>query len=85
VLVARSDHLITQETRGIEVTAVFPEVRALRTRLQVQGAWTRLRQENDGLYFGRAVLFSNFQLFEDKRRCGRRTGKAGSRTGERAC
>jgi hypothetical protein len=62
VLVARPDHILTQENRGLELTAHLPEIRALRTRLELQGAWSRTRVRNDGLYFGRADIFSNFQL-----------------------
>jgi hypothetical protein len=65
VLVLRPDHIITQQNRGLELTAHLPEIRPLRTRLELQGSWTRTQVRNDGLYFGRADIFADFQLREN--------------------
>lgn len=68
VLVGRPDNIVTLASRGAELTAFLPEFRPLRTRLQVQGAWIQTRQSTTGLYFGRAEIFSNFQLFQTSER-----------------
>lgn len=65
VLLDRPDNHVTQESRGIEITGVLPEIPALRTRLQVQGAWIRTRQWSDALYFGTRTDFDRFQLLDD--------------------
>jgi outer membrane receptor protein involved in Fe transport len=62
VLVGRPDHLLDQRSRGVELTAFLPEFAPLRTRLQVQGAWIRTRQQTDASYFGPRARFTNFQL-----------------------
>ncbi len=64
VLVGRPDHILTLESRGLELTALLPEFRPLRTRLQVQGAVIRTRQTTTGVYYGRGERFSDFQLLE---------------------
>lgn len=45
---------------GVEITATLPEIPALRTHIEVQGAWIRTRLEKDGLDFGTG--FGEFQL-----------------------
>lgn len=64
VLLDRPDNHVEQESRGVEVTAMLPELPLLRTRLHVQGAWIRTRQWSDALYFGSSSDFDNFQLLE---------------------
>lgn len=49
-------------TRGLELSVLFPEVRALRTRLQIQGAVYDTELIQDGLDFG--TRFGGFQLDE---------------------
>ncbi len=47
-------------SRGLELTAVIPEIVPLRTRIDVQGAWAWSTLRNDGIQFGGS--FSEFQL-----------------------
>lgn len=67
------------ETGGWEITARFPEVTPLRTRLELQGAWIHTEMVSDALDFG--LGFSDFQMderiprtpfWEDVRRTGER-------------
>lgn len=82
VLVGRPDHLLTQHSRGVELIALLPEVRPIRTRLELQAVWMRTRQEADGLFFGRADRFAAFQLNENMARTP--YWRAGIEEGERA-
>jgi outer membrane receptor protein involved in Fe transport len=59
VLIDRPANNLTLDVRGIELTAMLPEIRLLRTRLEVQGAWISNRLERDAIEFRR---FSDFQL-----------------------
>jgi hypothetical protein len=47
---------------GVELTALLPEIRALRTRFQVQAAWTETEQRTSDLEFGGATRYRDFQL-----------------------
>jgi outer membrane receptor protein involved in Fe transport len=49
-------------TRGVEIVALFPEIRPLRTRIQLQAAWTETEQEKSDLDFGGRLAFQDFQL-----------------------
>lgn len=53
-------NVLNLENRGVEATVQLPEVRPLRLRLHVQGAWVRTEFEDEGLDFGSA--FPNFQV-----------------------
>lgn len=60
VLLDIPDNLLTLASRGLEITARLPELRALRTRLDVQGALIETRLVKEGLDFG--TRFGDFQL-----------------------
>jgi len=59
-IIDRRANNLTLTERGLELTAVLREIPGLRTGLEVQGAWTFNRLDNDGVEFGKN--FSNFQL-----------------------
>lgn len=63
ILIDQPSNNLALENRGIEITARLPELRPLRTRLDVLGAWIRSEFAKDGLDFG--VLFNDFQLNEN--------------------
>lgn len=60
ILIDRPSNNLTLENRGIELTARLPEVRPLRTRLDVLGAWVETRFRKEGLDFGTEL--NEFQL-----------------------
>lgn len=60
VVVERPANNLRQRGSGFEVTADFPEIPALRTRLAVQGAMVKSRLEKEGIEF--AADFPNFQI-----------------------
>lgn len=60
ILLDRPANNLTLESEGLEATLDLPELRPLRTRLSVQGAWVRTEFFKEGLDFGRP--FSDFQL-----------------------
>ena len=60
VLVDIPDNILTLQSRGLEITARLPELRALRTRLDVQGALIETKLVKEGLDFG--TRFGDFQL-----------------------
>lgn len=62
VLIDRLANNLVLTSEGIELTASLPELRPIRTRLHVQGAWIRTEFFRKGLDFG--ALFSEFQLDE---------------------
>ncbi|UCG88083.1 MAG: TonB-dependent receptor, partial [Gemmatimonadota bacterium] len=64
VLLMRPDNVLHQRNRGLELTAFLPEIPFLKTRFQVTGSWVQTEQWSDGLYYGRASDFSDFQLRE---------------------
>ncbi len=59
ILVDRPANNLTLESEGFELTAHLPELRPVRTRVDVQGAWLRTRFFKEGLDFG-----PNFSLFQ---------------------
>jgi hypothetical protein len=65
VLLYRPANNQTMKSEGIEVTAFLPELRAIRTRFEVQGAYYRTDILNTGIDFGSASRFSDFQLSEN--------------------
>jgi len=48
------------DSRGLELTATLPEVRPLRTQVELQGAWVETRFARDDIEFN-ASQFSSFQ------------------------
>ncbi len=62
ILIDRPDNMLDLTSSGYELTAIFPEIPALRTRLHVQGALIKTRLTSNGLDFGNG--FSPFQLDE---------------------
>ncbi len=59
-LIDRPANNVELTTSGLELTAFLPEIVPLRTRIAVQGAWSRSRLISDGLEFG--TRFDEFQL-----------------------
>ena len=68
ILVERPTNNTDVATRGVEVTALFPEIRALRTRVQVLAAWTESDQVKHDLEFGGATRYQDFQLAPAQKR-----------------
>lgn len=68
VLIDRPANFIEQTSRGLELVASFPELEALRTRLQMTGAYVETRRTLDGIFFGPRRNFSDFQLLESDER-----------------
>jgi outer membrane receptor protein involved in Fe transport len=64
VLLATPDNHVSLESRGLELVAFLPEIRPLRTRLQIQGAWIRTERATGALDFGTRADFTDFQLLE---------------------
>jgi hypothetical protein len=62
IIVERPANHITLASRGFELTATFPEIPALRTRVQVQGSWIRTDWRSSALTVGTITRFSDFQL-----------------------
>jgi outer membrane receptor protein involved in Fe transport len=81
VLLDRPENVLTSRSRGVEVTALLPEIRAIRTRLDVQAAWIETELSREGLSFG-ASGFQNFQLLATQPRTPYWEGstRKGSRT-----
>lgn len=61
-LTDRPANNVRLRSSGVEVTAIIPEIKPLRTRLAFQGAWAKSRLESDAVEFGSD--FSAFQLTE---------------------
>ena len=59
-LIDRPDNNLELRSSGIEVTAILPEIKPLRTRLAIVGAWSKSRLQSSGVEFG--TTFSDFQL-----------------------
>lgn len=68
IVVQRPANHITLDTRGIELTAMLPEIPALRTRIQVQGSWVRTDWRSSAVNVGTLTRFSDFQLSSVQRR-----------------
>jgi outer membrane receptor protein involved in Fe transport len=63
ILVERPTNNTDITTRGVELTALFPEIRALRTRVQVQAAWTETEQvKQDREFGGGGARYRDFQM-----------------------
>lgn len=60
ILIDQPSNNLRLESRGIELAVRLPELRPLRSRLDVLGAWVRTEFQKDGLDFG--VGFREFQL-----------------------
>lgn len=60
VLIQRAANNVRQRGSGFELTADFPEIPALRTRIALQGALVKSRLEKDGIEF--ATGFPQFQV-----------------------
>ncbi|HUF77111.1 MAG TPA: TonB-dependent receptor, partial [Longimicrobiales bacterium] len=60
ILVDRPANNLRLLSEGLELTASFPEIPRLRTRVQVQGAWIRSEFHKDDIDFSHP--FSDFQL-----------------------
>ena len=59
-LIDRPDNNLELRSSGIEITAILPEIKPLRTRLAIVGAWSKSRLQSSGVEFG--TTFSDFQL-----------------------
>jgi hypothetical protein len=55
-------NIMTMTSRGLELTAVLPEIPWLRTRLHVTGQWIETKSRVDALYFGSKWTFGEFAL-----------------------
>ena len=66
VLIDRPDNNLDLHSRGLELTAILPEIAPLRTRIAAQAAWSWSRLASDGLDFGTG--FDEFQLSERRPR-----------------
>jgi hypothetical protein len=62
VLIDRPDNNLDLRSRGLELTAILPEIAPLRTRIAIQAAWTWSRLQSRGVDFGTG--FDDFQLSE---------------------
>jgi hypothetical protein len=82
VLIYRPANNLEVNTRGIEVTAFFPEISAIKTRFDLQGAWIREEMSQGGLDYGSKLAFSDFQLMGNTPRTPYWNGR--NPTGERA-
>ncbi len=68
ILIQRPANILDLVNRGVEVTASLPELWPIRTRLEVQGAFTKSDFRKEGLDFGPRDLWSDFQLDIDQPR-----------------
>jgi outer membrane receptor protein involved in Fe transport len=68
ILTERPANNTAMSTRGLEVTASLPEIRALRTRLELQGAWIETTTEEGSIDVGGASRFRDFQLTPSQQR-----------------
>jgi outer membrane receptor protein involved in Fe transport len=82
VLIDRPENNLTVRNSGWELTAAFPEIVPLRTRIEVQGAWIETRLDNADVDFGSRSRFSDFQLMQSQSRAPFWEGA--TRFGERA-
>jgi outer membrane receptor protein involved in Fe transport len=61
-------NVMTLTSRGLELTASFPEIPFIRTRFNVIGQWIESEQVIDALYFGSQYRFGEFSLLPHKER-----------------
>lgn len=66
VLIDRPENNLDLLSRGLELTAILPEIAPVRTRVAIQAAWTWNRLESEGVEFG--TNFDEFQLNERRPR-----------------
>lgn len=62
ILVEVPHNSMTVTSRGLELTALLPQIPWIRTRLHVTGQWIETRQTVDALYFGSPFVFGQFSL-----------------------
>ncbi|MFQ5705487.1 MAG: TonB-dependent receptor domain-containing protein [Gemmatimonadales bacterium] len=62
ILIRQPANNLTVKTRGIEFTAFLPQLKAISTNLEVQGAWIKEELFADGIEFGALADFENFQF-----------------------
>lgn len=62
ILVQQPANNTLLSTRGFEVTAFLPEIRWLRTRFELQGAWIETEVDEGGFDVGGASRMRDFQL-----------------------
>lgn len=60
VLLLRPHNMIDVRTYGVEATLALPEVRALRSKVDIQGAWIRSEVRSEGM----EVVQSRFETFQ---------------------
>lgn len=60
ILLLRPHNMVEMRSRGVEATVVLPEIRPLRMRIDIQGAWIRSEVRSDGL----EVVQSRFEAFQ---------------------
>jgi hypothetical protein len=68
VLLEVPANIMTMSSRGLELTAVLPEISWLRTRLHVTGQWIETKSTVDALYFGSQSRFGGFALSSTQQR-----------------
>ena len=68
ILIERPDNILTVTSKGIELTALLPEIPYIKTRLHVTGQWIETKQTTDWLYFGSQYRFEEFALTESLER-----------------
>jgi outer membrane receptor protein involved in Fe transport len=68
ILIDRPSNAVEVLSHGVELTAMLPEIRPIRTRIQIQGAWTKTERFTDALYFGPYSELTDFQLRKVKDR-----------------
>jgi hypothetical protein len=78
-LIDRPANNLRLRSSGIELTAILPEIKPLRTRVAFSGAWSKSRLESSSLEFG--TNFDDFQLTETQPRSPYWEGTV--RTGDR--
>jgi hypothetical protein len=79
ILIARPANNLRLESRGLELTTTFPQIRAIHTTILVQAAYVESRLHEAGIVFSG---FSDFQLNANRLRMP--FWDAATRTGERA-
>ena len=68
ILIDRPDNIVTVTSRGLELTALLPEIPYLKTRVHVTGQWIETRQTTDAHYFGSQGRFQEFALLPSRER-----------------
>ena len=68
ILVSRPDNNIDVDTHGFELTTFLPEIRPLRTRIQLQAQWIETRQTGADLDLGSSLRFRDFQFNPNQER-----------------